>query len=153
MKFLALDTNLSVLFCLGNANRKNIGVHSRISSYSFKDFDLLCEIISAFDRLIMTPYAFAEISNILNISAKRHVDSKLIMQFQQLAIMADEISIVTQDVVQDPAFQIFGLTDAAWTMALNPEIVFYSADAALVRYMADRNIQAQWFPPCENSAN
>jgi hypothetical protein len=153
MKLLALDTNLIALFCLGRADRKSIGTHNRIRSYSSKDFDLLCETLSSFDRLVMTPYAYAEVSNILNISAKRLSGSRLISEFQLYTLMSDEIEVVTRNIVTQPAFQIFGLADAAWISCLDRKTVFLSSDAALVRYMADRDFAAQWFPASRRSAH
>jgi hypothetical protein len=147
MTSIALDSNLLVLFCLGQASERYIGAHERIEAYSNIDFKDLLDFVSGFDVILSTPYALAEVSNLLNISKKRTKDRRVIRAFKFLIDLIEEISVSSRTVVARDEFSSFGVTDTAWLEYLGPNTIFLSADESLVNYAKAQGKQAEWFCP------
>ena len=59
-----LDSNLLVLLVVGTTSRSYIGKHKRLRAYTDRDFVLLLEVLSAAQRIIVTPNTVTETSNL-----------------------------------------------------------------------------------------
>lgn len=73
---IILDTNILVLFLIGNYNPLLIGEYELLQNsnkkYSVADFELLKKIVSYFKKLVITPHIIAELSN-LSITRKNNL--------------------------------------------------------------------------------
>lgn len=64
MKQIIVDANLLVLLVVGLTKRSLIEKHKRTKSYEQEDFDLLIEVLSNFDQIVVTPHILTETSNL-----------------------------------------------------------------------------------------
>ena len=63
-KGVLLDTNLMLLLAVGLYKRERISSFKRTDQYTARDFSLVADIISKFDRRITTPHILAETDNL-----------------------------------------------------------------------------------------
>ena len=147
MKLLALDTNLMVFFCIASADEKHIGEHKRISNYTSSDFEYLKDAVGQVDGLVSTPYAMAEVSNLLNISEKRRIDFKILAQFRGLVECSFELPVSSRHCIELSEFATLGLTDVAWLEYLDDNTVLLSTDEPLISYARSMGKMAELFCP------
>lgn len=60
-----LDANLIVLLVVGLTDPNEIGRHKRLSGYDVRDFEILKSVLLGASRIIFTPNALTEASNLL----------------------------------------------------------------------------------------
>jgi hypothetical protein len=69
-KFVALDSNLALLFVVGATDRSFIGKHKRLSAYEPVDYDLIFELLDASAGIILCPNVVSETSNLIRYAAE-----------------------------------------------------------------------------------
>ena len=65
-----VDTNILILFLVGNYDSTKIGECGLLDEYCIEDFETLKEIFKVFKKIIITPHIIAELSN-LSVTGKR----------------------------------------------------------------------------------
>ncbi|MCU7809973.1 MAG: hypothetical protein KZQ77_01880 [Candidatus Thiodiazotropha sp. (ex Notomyrtea botanica)] len=81
---IAVDTNLLVLLIVGYTDVKQISKHKRTKEFEEADFNLLVEILSDYEEILLTPHVLTEVSNLASQigeplkSAVRHTLKMLI---------------------------------------------------------------------------
>ncbi len=63
---VALDSNLLLLFVVGNTSRDLIAKHKRLREFDTEDYDLLRDQLSAATQIIVTPNTLTETSNLID---------------------------------------------------------------------------------------
>ena len=66
MRQIILDSNLLVLLIVGLTDPKLIYKHKRTKSYEKEDFELLVNILSNYDQVVVTPHILTETSNLVS---------------------------------------------------------------------------------------
>lgn len=61
---ILVDSNLLLLYLVGGFDRTAIAGFKRLQAYEVADYDLLCRLLSYFDRIIVTPNILTEVSNL-----------------------------------------------------------------------------------------
>jgi len=110
---LLLDTNLLVLFVVGNASREFVAKHKRTTNFAAEDFDLLTEMANQVNSLIVLPNTLAETSNLLAHAGNERMKEQVFDVFRRLIPKLFEIFVPSTDACSIKEFQRLGLTDAA----------------------------------------
>ena len=63
-KGILVDTNLLLLFFIGNFDENYIKTFKRTNRYSIEEFNWVANIIDKFSKIIVTPQILAELSNL-----------------------------------------------------------------------------------------
>ena len=69
MKRIILDTNLLLLLVVGLTDPALIGKHKRTRSFEVTDYDLLVNVLSGYNEIVVTPHILTETSNLLSQTA------------------------------------------------------------------------------------
>lgn len=107
---ILIDTNILLLLLIGLFDRRLIGQFKRTRIFATEDFDLLCRILSRFERRVTTPHILTEVSNLAGQLPDAHRSacfkmlSRLIGQMPEHYLASSEIATVG-------VFERFGLTD------------------------------------------
>jgi len=109
---LVLDANLLLLLVVGRLDRTLIGQAKRVRQFTGEDFDLLINILSRFQRVLVTPHILTEVSNLLT-SEQAHIrEGARTILCGQMPLL-DERFTSAQSLCQLPAFSRLGITDVA----------------------------------------
>ena len=135
---IILDTNLLLLFIVGTASRKYIGMHKKLKSYTNEDFDLLLRLLSSADNIAVTPNTLTETSNLaayISDPALTHI----LEVFRSLIMdnNTNECFVQSYVAAARPEFIRLGLTDAALLHIADDSRVLLTADVGL--YLAALN--------------
>jgi len=79
-KGVLLDTNLLVLFLVGQIDRRQISVFKRTRNFSVEDFHLLGRLVGTFGTLITTPHVLAQVSDLTDLPGKDFVKNQATVQ-------------------------------------------------------------------------
>lgn len=118
-KGLIIDTNLLILFLIGKFEVEFIEKCKLTCNncYSRDDYDLLCQIIKLFKKVIITPHIIAEISNLSRNAIK---DEKLVNYLKVFIEFLKTPSLEERSISLESFFGIkinyissFGFTDMA----------------------------------------
>lgn len=109
---LLLDTNLLVLLVVGLTDRGLILKHKRTRTFEPADYDLLLEMLTGFDTVVVTPHVLAEASNLLAQIGEPALTA-LRTTFAALVEAQEEVYVVAKTSVRQPTFLRLGLTDTA----------------------------------------
>lgn len=141
--FVALDSNLLLLFVVGSASRNYIAKHKRLKSFDRSDFDLLVELLSAASTILLTPNTLTETSNLIgHVSdpALSHIYTVLgtLLQLPEF----EERYISSERAASIPELPRLGLTDCALLDLCKDGVPLITADLALFLAAAGRGAKA-----------
>lgn len=109
---ILLDTGVLVLFVVGLADRSLIQRHKRTSSFVEEDYDTLCNFISQFQELTVTPNVLTEASNLLAQVAQPARGAVLQKLADLLARDTREDYVPSREASVEEDFLRLGLTDS-----------------------------------------
>jgi predicted nucleic acid-binding protein len=149
---LALDTNLSVLFCVGLCGKQFINSHKRLDGYDETDFDLLTQLVPSNQQLILSPYVLAETSNLLR-QANGNLRLSLAIILKALADQGTEIQIACAQIASHASYLQLGFTDAALLTILeqNSRVQLLTSDFELYGVAVHRGLSAFNFSHARNT--
>src|SRR5262249_46180546 len=110
-KGVLVDSNLLVLFLVGQVNKRRIAKFKRTRDFTVGDFDLLADLVGWFGRLIVTPHVLSQVSDLTNLDGKERLQIRRLVK-SMIEEMAEHYN-PSQTLVTDPIFDRLGLTDAA----------------------------------------
>jgi hypothetical protein len=139
-KGVLVDTNLLVLFLVGTVNRQRILNFKRTGDFIIEDYDVLVRLIGWFGKLIATPHVLSQVSDLTDLSGNEL--SAVREVFKVLVEQIEESYDASRLLVGDPAFERFGLTDAAIATVCSRGILVLTTDARLHLALQDRDIDA-----------
>jgi hypothetical protein len=126
---VALDTNLLVLLCIGTTRPALLGRHKRLKAYSKNDHVGLRRQISGAEKLVVLPYAIAEVSNLLDKDDLW--PSVYVPFFRELVANAEEISADSANILSKSTTGWLGVTDSAWVHLIDEATLLLTADNRL----------------------
>lgn len=141
---LIIDTNLLILFLIGKFEINFIDkCKLTCNNYSKNDYELLCEIIKLFKKVIITPHVIAEISN---LSRKGITDEKLINYFKNFIEFLKTPSLEERNISLESFFGIkinyissFGFTDMAiHELSKNNKFAIITDDSPFYQFSCDK---------------
>lgn len=127
VRHILLDSNLSILLCVGLTNRSYIGAHKRLSAYTEEDFDLLCEIVNAAETVTFTPNVATEVSN-LSRQIANPAKAEIAKKVADFICASIEEYIPSSNAVRREEFIWLGLTDAGLLEAVTPNKNLLTSD-------------------------
>jgi len=137
---LIIDTNILILYFVGNLNPLRIGKHKRTTKYLPNDFDLLSNLISLFhNRIITTPNILTEVSNLLG-NCETLEQKRLWDIFMSGISILEEKYLPSQSLCQTPIFTRLGLTDSAIIELVREKYLVLTDDAILFQYLEKNGI-------------
>ena len=125
-----LDTNLLVLFVVGNEDRELIEKHRRLEHYSAEDFDILVDLLEGVGQVLVTPNTLTETSNLV----RQHGEperSRLMARLHYLIQETEEIVVSSATASSNNDFARLGLTDAALLEAASADTPVLTVDLEL----------------------
>ena len=139
-KGVLVDTNLLVLFLVGTVNRQRILNFKRTGDFAIEDYDVLVRLINWFGKLIATPHVLSQVSDLTDLSGTELTAVREV--FKALVEQIEESYDASRLLVGDPAFERFGLTDAAIATVCSRGILVLTTDARLQIALQERDIDA-----------
>lgn len=133
-KGLLVDTNLLLLYLVGEVEPRLVPAFKRTREYTVDEFLLVKAIVESFSVVITTPNILTEVSNLAG-----HLEGKWQPRF--FAILAERVKTLQEEYV--PArqavgaaiFQKLGLTDSAILLACQSGYLAFTADFPLANYL------------------
>jgi predicted nucleic acid-binding protein len=140
MRDVIIDTNLFILFLVGQINQNRIAQYCRNSKFTKADYLTLLEILGPFDRVITSPNILTEVDNILNRLSG--VDKlRYLALVKQVYSQSLEKYLQSETVSKNWYFDVLGLTDSAILMMASESELLISADSALCDYARSLEIK------------
>jgi hypothetical protein len=150
MTAIALDTNLLLLFIVGEATGRVAG--KRLKAYTDDDLDVLRSCLQGVERLVATPNVWTEVSNLWDFGIEGDLRREIQQFLTDLIRTSLEIAVPSRDVIDDPDFERLGLTDCAWLSVLDQRITLLTGDVALCDAALSRGLKAINFTHLRNFA-
>lgn len=124
-----VDTNLLVLFVVGNVDSSRIPRHNRTRAYTVDDFKKLSRMLADVKQILVTPNILTETNNLLD------GDERMAEMLRKLICTSyiKEIYVKSRMVVERDEFRRLGLTDCGLLEVITPETPLLSDDFDLTR--------------------
>ena len=110
---LLVDSNILVLYVVGNLDPALIAKHKRTNQFLVADYHLLDEVLRRFKRIVTTPNVVTEVSNMIAQIGGEETETKLRMVLGGLVEALDEKYVLSVEASKVKEFRRLGLTDAA----------------------------------------
>ena len=115
---LIIDTNLLILFLVGKFDESFIEKCKLVKGdYCIRDYNILCQIIKRFKKIVITPHIITELSN---LSKKEFRDQSLLSYFSVFINLCkksffEENNVYLKDILEIDLVIVadFGFTDVA----------------------------------------
>lgn len=140
METIVLDTNLLILFVVGQASRRYIDKHKCLKAFTCGDYDLLKSILSQASSIRFTPNTLTETSNLLK-RIDEPARSEIFRKFAEMIDRFDETYVESRIGARQTEFVRLGLTDSILLLLSgNPSLVLVTADLGLYLAAAGRRL-------------
>lgn len=140
-KGVLVDTNLLLLYVVGQYDTSRITQFKRTSQFSVDDYHLLCRVIGGFATRAATPNVLTEVSN-LAAQLGEPARHNCLRQFSTQIPMLDERYIESRDAATHDRFAEIGLTDAALWLAASTGLLVVTDDFRLYGLLTSQGIDA-----------
>ncbi len=143
-KFLLVDTNILLLYIVGQSDRGLIARFKRTSKYNAEDFLHLQEVMRPFAEaggVVTTPHVLAELSNL----ASQLAEPGRSQVFRVLAAIVPEMQerhLPALDFHQSPEFIQIGIADTAILQLADTNYLILTDDYRLAGKLEARGIAA-----------
>lgn len=108
---LLVDSNLLVLYVVGNVNPARIAQFKRTSRYSAWHFQLLLRLLQPYERLLTLPHILTEVSNLTDLDGKETDLARLVLRETVRCLHEEPIQSLVA--AEGDLFRRLGLTDSA----------------------------------------
>lgn len=127
---LLIDTNLLLLFVVGTASREFIPRHKRLKQFTIDDFDLLVDVVSRAQSVLVSPNILTETSNLAAYIAEP-ARTRIFEKLRQVIAVNTEAYVPSKVAARREEFVRLGLTDATLIEAASTEIAVLTTDLDL----------------------
>ena len=104
--------------------------HKRLSAFQTEDYGLLCDYLTSFDGLLLTPNILTEAANLV-VQIKEPARKALRRTLSRIAHSFPETYIASRTASSQPEYQRLGLTDAGVLSVLTADTLLLTTDFAL----------------------
>ena len=147
---IAIDANMLLVYVVGNRHPEYLGVKRRLKEYMPEDYRTLCDILSRFDRIILTPNVVTECSDLLGDSHEfndaKHVLRELVCSVQYV----DESYVPSSIATTMKQYMFLGVADCTMLSLVDSDTVLLTADSQLAREAQAINPSCINFNHCRN---
>ena len=141
---LLIDTNLLLLYFVGEVDIKLISRFNRTKEFIKEDFFLLKYIVKFFDVLVTTPNILTEVSNLAG-REKEYYKLLFYENFSKRLTVFREEYIESVQAVASEAFRNFGLTDSVIAELSKDKYLVLTTDFPLANWLQSKKIAVQNF--------
>ena len=134
-----VDANLLVLLVAGALDPDIIARHRRLRTFGPEDFERVQEIVSGFERVLVTPNTLTEASNLLG-QHREPERSRLLATLGILIDRSHEVVVAGAEAAAHPSFPRLGLTDAGLLGLVSRDTPLVTVDLDL--YLAASAVDA-----------
>ncbi|MCE2423219.1 MAG: hypothetical protein J4G03_07930 [Gemmatimonadetes bacterium] len=127
-----MDANLLVLLVAGALDPEIIAKHKRLRTFGTEDFERVQEVVSKFERVLVTPNTLTEASNLLG-QHREPERSGLLTTLRRLIGESHEVVVASADAAGHPSFLRLGLTDAGLLGLVSRDTPLVTVDLDLYR--------------------
>lgn len=129
---VALDTNVFLLFLVGMYDKSAIERNRRLKAFDATGFEMLCDLVSRFDKIVVTPGCLAETTNLLDFDkSTRGKTYARLAELLEATDTLDERYVNARQVVQNPCYMWLGITDSTYVELAKRGIPVITADLQL----------------------
>lgn len=129
---VALDTNVFLLYLVGMVDKGSIAKNKRLAAFDVEAFERLVDLISGFDRIVVTPGCLSEATNLLDYDkASRAENFMYLAKLLGASDVLDERYIPARQAVNEPSYMWLGITDATYVEIAKRGIPVVTADLQL----------------------
>lgn len=141
LRTILIDSNLLLVLMVASVDRDQVARFKRTRRYTAEDADLLLKYVAQFDQVLVTPHVLTETSNMTGQMTGRLLDDVRILTAALVPTWVEQRE-ASVDVVGDPMFRRFGLTDAAIRRAATRETTVLTDDLELFAYLTNVGVSA-----------
>ena len=127
---LLLDTNMLLLFLVGNLRADLVGKQRKLRAYDLADLGNLMAYVNAARRHVTLPNITTEVSNHIG-SGQQVICSGAPEALAQYCADVAEEYVPSRNLVAHPRYFQLGLTDVAVFLASDPSVTILTADYKL----------------------
>ncbi|HEY8579243.1 MAG TPA: hypothetical protein VIL72_05105, partial [Beijerinckiaceae bacterium] len=127
-RFLILDTNVFLLFVVGQADERQLKSHRRLSIFMDGDYELLLALMARADELLLLPNIVTEASNLLG-AARDPAGARILATLRRIVDRAREVYVESRAAMSRTEFRYLDLTDCALLLSDIAEVTIVSTDA------------------------
>jgi hypothetical protein len=127
---LLIDTNLLLVLIVGSHDRNQIERFKRTRAYTADDYDLLTRFVASFGELAVTPNVLTEVSDFVG-QLSEPLRGRVLSSLALLAVQVPERYFPSSDVVREPDFLRFGLTDVSVLLTAREQVAVLTDDLPL----------------------
>lgn len=141
---LLVDSNLLVLYVVGNVNPHRVARFKRTEKYTVGDYRLLSVVMAEFPEMWTVPQVMAEVSNLTGLDGPERALAREVLR----AVIHDtsESATSSRTASDHAAFPPLGITDAAIASAARQiNCAVLTDDLPLYLRLLDQNVQAYNF--------
>ena len=150
MRDVIIDTNIFILFLVGQINENRIKNYMRNSLYTKEDYYFLLSVLADYDRIITSPNILTEVDNILNRIGGEDKYKYLVLA-KTMYKQTIEKYIKTEKITQNWYFDSLGITDSSILMMAKDCELLISGDSSLCDHAKSLNIKTFDFKEYINS--
>jgi len=150
MRDVIIDTNIFILFLVGQINENRIKNYTRNSLYTKEDYYFLLNVLADYDRIITSPNILTEVDNILNRIGGEDKYKYLVL-VKTMYKQTIEKYIKTEKITQNWYFDSLGITDSSILMMAKDCELLISGDSSLCDHAKSLNIKTFDFKEYINS--
>lgn len=138
LKGVLIDTNLLLLLLIGGLDKKLITTFKRLNAYQISDYELLTRLIDGFSKIITTPHILTEVCNLTNGLYGKTL-SDFFDFFKNSIVLIEEIYEKSNDIVNCPGFNSYGLADTAILNLANNNFLVITDDLKFANFACSQS--------------
>ncbi len=138
---ILINTNILLLYLIGLVNRERIPRFKRTAQFIPEDYDLLCQLVNSFQKVITTPNILTEVNSLANQLGEPE-RSQCLNIFARLISIISEEYLDSDSVTKHEFFARFGLTDCGIMYLAQDKYLVLTDDLKLSLYLKAQGIDA-----------
>lgn len=148
-KGIIIDTNLLLVFLVGNVNPRLVGTAAKTDAYSLSDYERIRDVLACFNRWITIPQILTETGNLLkrNSGYNTSIDLNRELALFVLSGPMEESWMPSGQIIAHPAFPELGYADAAILTVAAGKHLILTADKPLQNFAGSLGVDVlpfQW---------
>lgn len=142
MSAVIVDTNLLVLFLVGEIAPSKIGVHRRLKAFDLEDHARLAQEVRRFRDHVTHASVLTEASNLMGSGEQETAPGTSSCLAHYATTTAREIRVDAAVLTRDPLFYKLGLADCAVAHVAGSSVTVLTEDYRLSGVLRTRGVQA-----------
>ena len=138
-KGLLVDSNLLLVYFIGNYCPEQIKKFKRTIQFTIQDYSAISKIINSFEKLITTPHILTEVYNLSN-QLPEYIKTEYFSEFKRQVDILEEKYIPSRQICSLDYFVKLGLSDSAIVGLSNHKYLVLTVDFPLSGYLHKQKI-------------